>query len=223
MSDALFTSEFEPPDTQHLWRLWLADLLDLGSAALLGWGALRALEWERTPGALVGALAVAWVLLSATGGLSGWTPWRAVVGLRLVDNGNAPGPWRGMARALVVPVDLAIAPVLQRRYFDRLLKVHPEPVALLSRRWQRGVGWQVLWLALLLGAVWYVVMPTKQESLTYLDKRLDGWRCCHREKPPEPYRCMATVARVVSAAERGDERARAVVANCPRAAAELER
>jgi hypothetical protein len=224
MDDALFSSEFEPPDTRHLWRLWWADVLDLGTAALLGWGALRALEWARTPGTMVGAWVGAWVLLSLVGGHSGWTLWRGVMGLRLVDEaGNEAGAGRGLGRALVVPMDLLISPVLQRRYFDRLLGVHPEAVALLSRKWQRGVGWQVLWLALLLGAVVYVVMPTRQEALTYLGKRLDGWRCCHRETPPEPYRCRATVARAVGAARGGDARAQAVVRDCPRAAAKLGR
>jgi hypothetical protein len=224
MDDVLFSSEFEPADTRYLWRLWFADVLDLATSALLGWGALRALDVDRTPRALVLAGVVVWLLLSLAGGLSGWTLWRGVLGLRMVDakEAGAPGPGRGLARALVVPMDLPIAPVLQRRYFDRLLKVAPEAVPLLSRKWQRGLGWQGFWLALLLASVWFVVMPTKREALTYL-KRLDGWRCCNAKTSPAPFKCSSSVSRALSAAKGGDEQARAVVAQCPRAQAELGR
>ncbi len=224
MDDALFSSEFEPADTRYLWRLWFADVLDLATSALLGWGALRALDVDRTPRALVLAGVVVWLLLSLAGGLSGWTLWRGVLGLRMVDakEAGAPGPGRGLVRALVVPMDLPIAPFLQRRYFDRLLKVEPEAVPLRSRKWQRGLGWQGVWLALLLASVWFVVMPTQREALTYL-KRLDGWRCCNAKTPPAPFKCSSSVWRARSAAKGGDEQARAVVAQCPRAQAEWGR
>src|SRR5690242_1107387 len=222
MGDALFSSEFEPADTRYLWRLWFADLLDLATSALLGWGALRAGDVDRTPGALVVAGVVTWFLLSVAGGLSGWTLWRGVVGLRLVTDGSAPGPARGLGRAFLVSVDLAISPFLQRRYCDRLLKMQPEAVAPFSKKWQRGLGWQGLWLVMVLASVWFVVMPTKREALTYL-KRLDGWRCCHARTPPSPFKCSTSVSRVVSAAEGGDAQAQALVADCPRASAEKGR
>lgn len=224
MDDALFSSEFEPADTRYLWRMWFADVLDLATSALLGWGALRVLDVDRTPRALVVAGVVAWLLLSLAGGLSGWTLWRGVLGLRLVGakDAGAPGAGRGLARAILVPLDLPIAPVLQRRYFDRLLKVEPEAVPLLSRKWQRGLGWQGAWLVLVLAAVWFVVMPTKREALTYL-KRLDGWRCCHGRAIPSEFQCSTSVSRAVSAAKGGDELARTVVAQCPRAQEKMGR
>ncbi|MCY1082719.1 hypothetical protein [Archangium lansingense] len=128
MSDALFSSEFEPADTRYLWRLWFADLLDLATSVLLGWGALRAMDVDRTPGTLVVAGVVTWLLMSAAGGLSGWTLWRGVMSLRLVVDGSAPGLGRGLFRAVLLPVDLVISPFLQRRYCDRLQKVQPEAV-----------------------------------------------------------------------------------------------
>lgn len=222
MSDALFSSEFEPADTHHLWRLWFADLLDLATSALLGWGALRAMDMNRTPGALVVAGGVTWLLLSAAGGLSGWTLWRGVLGVRLVTDGRAPGLVRGLLRAFLVPVDLAISPFLQRRYGDRLQKVQPEAVPPFSKKWQRGLGWQCFWLVLMFASVWFVVMPTRSEALTYL-KKLDGWRCCNARTPPAPFKCATSVSRAVSAAKGGDARAQAVVADCPRASAELGR
>ncbi len=223
MSDALFSSEVEPADARYLWRLWLADVLDLATAALVGWGALRALDVDRTPRSLVVAAVVTWVLMSLVGGLSGWTLWRGVVGLRLVDDsGTTPGPVLGLARAFLVPVDLGLGPILQRRHCDRLLKVQPEAVPPLSRKWQRGLGWQGAWLALALASVWFVVMPTKREALGYL-KKLDGWKCCHTKTPPSAFKCSTSVSRALSAANGGDPDAQKLVADCPRASAERGR
>ncbi|QRN98210.1 hypothetical protein JRI60_03835 [Archangium violaceum] len=222
MSDALFSSEVEPADTRYLWRLWFADLLDLATSALVGWGVLRMVDVERTRGALVVAGVVTWLLMSLASGLSGWTLWRGLVGLRLVTDGSAPGGARGLGRAFVVPVDLVISPFLQRRYLDRILKVQPEAVALLSKRWQRGLGWQVFWLVMVLGSVWFIVMPTRREAVTYL-KRLDGWRCCHAKTPPSAFKCSTSVWRAMGAAESGDTQAQAIVADCPRASGTLER
>jgi len=222
MSDALFSSEFEPPDTRYLWRLWFADLLDLATSALLGWGALRAMDVDRTPGALGVAGVVTWLLLSLAGGLSGWTLWRGVMGLRLVTDASAPGLGRGLLRAFLVPVDLAISPFLQRRYGDRLQKVQPEAVPPFSKKWQRGLGWQGFWLVMVFASVWFVVMPTRREALGYL-KKLDGWRCCNAKTPPSPFKCSTSVSRAVSEAEDGDAQAQAVVKDCPRASAEMGR
>ena len=222
MSDALFSSEFKPADTRYLWRLWFADLLDLATSALLGWGALRALDVDRTPHALMVAGGVTWVLMSLAGGLSGWTLWRGVVGLRLVTDGSAPGPGRGLLRALLVPVDLCISPFLQRRYGDRLQKVQPETVPPFTKKWQRGLVWQGVWLVLVFASVWFLVMPTKREALGYL-KKLDGWRCCHAKTPPAPFKCSTSVSRAVSEAEDGDAQAQAIVKDCPKAAAEMGR
>jgi hypothetical protein len=222
MDDALFSSQFEPADSRYLWRLLLADLLDLATSALLGWGALRAVDVDRTPLSLVLAGVGAWVLLSLAGGLSGWTLGRGVVGLRLENAGGAPGMGRGLARAFLAPPDLLIAPMVQRRYLDRLLKVQPEPVSLFSPQGRRGLGWQVFWLALVFASVGYMVMPTKREALTYL-KKLEGWRCCRGRSVASTFQCSTSLSRAVSAAEGGDAPAQAVVADCPRATAELGR
>jgi hypothetical protein len=223
MDDALFSSNLEPADTQHLGRLWLADLLDLATSALLGWGALRAVDVDRTPGSLVLAGVVTWLLVSLAGGLSGWTPWRGLLGLRLVRvDGSTPGPARGLLRAFTVPVDLVLSPILQRRLLDRALKVQPEAVPLLSKRWRQGLGWQGFWLLMVFASVWFMVMPTRREALGYL-KRLDGWRCCHGRTTPSPFQCSSSVWRAVSAAEGGDAQAQAVVADCPRASAQMGR
>lgn len=222
MGDALFSSEFEPADTRYFWRLWFADLLDLATSALLGWAALRALDVERTPRALVVAGGVTWLLMSLAGGLSGWTLWRGVMGVRLETDGGVPGPVRGLGRAFAVPVELALSPFLQRRYADRSLKVLPESVPVFTKKWQRGLPWQGFWLLLVFASAWFLVMPTKTEALTYL-KKLDGWRCCHNPTPPSAFKCSTSVSRAVSAAEGGDEKARALVADCPRASEKMGR
>jgi hypothetical protein len=222
MSDALFSSQFEPADSRYLWRLLLADLLDLATSALLGWGALRAVDVDRTPLSLVLAGLGVWVLVSLAGGLSGWTLGRGVVGLRLEKEGVPPGAGRGLARAFLAPLDLPLAPFVQRRYLDRVLKVQPEPVSLRSPQGRSGLGWQGLWLVLVLASVWFMVMPTKREAFTFL-KKLDGWRCCHGKAQPSAFQCSTSVSRMVSAAEGGDAQAQALVADCPRASAEMGR
>jgi hypothetical protein len=214
--------EFEPPDTRYVWRLWFADVLDMGTAGVLGWGTLRALELERTPASLVEAGAGVWLVLSVVGGLSGWTFWRGLFGLRLEDSGEPPGPARGLARAFTVPLDLVMAPVLQRRPLDRVLKVLPNSVPVASRRWVRGLGWQLSWLVLLGVAAWFLVMPTQGEALAYL-KKLDGWRCCNGKTTPSAFQCDTSVSRALRGARGGDAKAQEVVAGCPRAAAELGR
>lgn len=222
MSDALFSSELEPADTRYLWRLWFADLLDLATSALLGWGALRAMDVDRTPWSLGVAGVGVWLLLSAAGGLSGWTLGRGVVGLRLVADGGTPGPARGLVRALGAPVDLVISPALQRRPMDRLQKVEPESVPPLSKTWQRGLGWLGFWLLLVLASVWFMVMPTRREALTYL-KKLEGWHCCHGRQTLSAFQCSTSVRRAVGAAEGGDAQAQALVADCPKASAQMGR
>jgi hypothetical protein len=100
--------------------------------------------------------------------------------------------------------------------------VQPEAVAPLSKKWQRGLGWLGFWLVLVFGSVWFMVMPTQREALGYL-KRLDGWRCCHGRATPSAFQCSTSVSRAVSAARSGDAQAQAVVADCPRASAEMGR
>jgi len=218
MSDALFSSEVETPDTRHVGRLWFADLLDLSLSAFVGWGLLRALDVERSRGALIAAGFGVWVVMSVLGALKGWTLGRGVVGLRLVRETGAPGPARGVARSVLVPVDMLLSIPLQRRPLDRLLGVYPEAVPLELKAWRGGLGWMGLWLGLGVASVWFGVVPTRSEALKYL-KTLDGWRCCHGRSSPTADKCEPAVSRAVREARGGYERAQAVVADCPKAAA----
>ena len=222
MSDSLFSSDVEPADARYVWRLVLADLLDLATSLLLGWGLLRAVDVDRTVGSLALATLGTWVVMCAVGGLSGWTFWRGVVGLRLEKDGGPPGIARGVARALPALLELVIAPILQRRPSGALLRVHPEAVRHLSRPWRRGLPWQGLWVALALGAVWFMVMPTRREALAFL-RKLDGWHCCHAKSPPTAFECTSALERVARAARGGDTPSQTLVADCPRATAEAGR
>lgn len=221
MSDSLFSSDLERSDTQYLWRLELADLLDVGISVLLGWGLLRALDVDRTVGTLILASLLLWAGLSTVSGLSGWTLGRGLVGLRLVSDGAPPGAGRGLARAVLALLQLPLAPILQRRPLDMVLKVHPVAVRPLSEPWRRGLGWQGLWLVLALGAVWFMVMPTPREALGYLHK-LDGWRCCHSTTTPVSFQCSNSLSRVAGRAEGGNAQAQAFVAECPQALARMK-
>jgi hypothetical protein len=115
-----------------------------------------------------------------------------------------------------------MSPVLQRRPLDRLLKLQPGSVTVASRRWVRGMGWQLPWLALLGVAGWFLIMPTRGEALAHL-KKLDGWRCCHAQPVPSAFKCETSVSRALREARAGNAQARDLVAGCPRAAAELGR
>lgn len=216
MSDALFSSDLEPSDTRYLWRMELADLLDLALSGWLGWGVLRAVDVDRTPGLLVLAGVAVWLVMSGVSGWSGWTLGRGLVGLRLMRGEGPPGPALGLARGVLAVLQLPLAPILQRRPLDQALKLRPEAVALLSPEGRRGLGWQAPWAVLALATLWFVVMPTPREALTFLHK-LDGWRCCHSAKAPASFQCTSSVKRVVRSAEGGDVQAQALVEDCPRA------
>ncbi|MGZ3458752.1 MAG: hypothetical protein ACXU86_09620, partial [Archangium sp.] len=103
-----------------------------------------------------------------------------------------------------------------------LQKVGPEPAPPLSKAWRRGLGWLGFWLLLVFASVWFMVMPTRREALTYL-KKLDGWHCCHGRQTLSPFQCSTSVWRAVSAAEGGDAQAQAMVADCPKASAKMGR
>jgi hypothetical protein len=218
MSDTLFSSDVETADTLHLGRQWLGDLLDLALSLLLGWGLLRAWDVTRTPGRLVAVTAGVWCVLCLVGGLSGWTLGQGLVGLRRVRGDGAPGVSRGAARAPLAVVDLLVSPILQRRVFDRMLGLEAKSVP----PWRGGLPWTGAWLVLALAAVWFMVRPTRTESLRYL-KTLDGWRCCHGRTTPSPARCTDALSRAAREAAGGDAQAQAVVADCPTAAAAMSR
>ncbi|WP_338873099.1 hypothetical protein [Myxococcus stipitatus] len=221
MSDgALFSTDTVTTEARYQWHLWVADVLDMATAALVGWAALRALEQERTPVAMVIAMVVAWILVSAVGGVWGRTLWRQLAGVRLVRAARPPGIPRGVARAFTAPVDLLIAPVLQRRPFDTMLGLYAEPVtAGLSAR-LKGLAPQLAWLVLLVGSVWLIVTPTRAEMLKYLGRTLTGWHCCHGTRDVT-WECKTSLNRAVREARSGREDVKTVVADCPVAAERL--
>lgn len=217
MSDgALFSTDMVPAESRHLWRRWVSDLLDVATAVLLGWAALRGLEQERTGGKLALAIALAWLVLSAVGGVTGRTLWREVVGIRLVRNGRAPGLPLGLARAFTALVELLLAPVLLRRPLDLKLGVDAEPAAPGGKGRLKGVALQLPWLALMAGAVWLLVTPTRAEMLKYLGRTLTGWHCCHGTRDVT-WECHTSLDRVVRNARGGDPLVSEVVAKCPEA------
>ncbi|NTX07518.1 hypothetical protein [Myxococcus sp. CA040A] len=223
MSDgALFSTDTVSTEARYQWHLWTADLLDVATSALVGWAALRAMEHERTPVAMVLAMVLSWLAWSAVGGIWGRTLWRQLLGVRLVRNAGAPGAQRGLVRAFTTPVDLLVAPVLQRRPFDTMLGLYAEPVTAGAGARLKGMAPQLPWLALLAGAVWLLVTPTRAEMLKYLGSTLTGWHCCHGTRDVT-WECRTSLNRAVREANSGREDVRAVVADCPVASERLAR
>ncbi len=228
MSEAeLFvTRELGPVEDRNLWRLWFADLLELVTAVLLGWGGVRALEaWEVRLGTVLVGVLVAWVLLSLVGGVTGRTFWRHVTGVRLVRAGEtAPGLGRALGRAFTGPLDTLMAVVLQYRPFDRMLKLHAVRTEPGIGAWVRGLGRQLPWLVAMGLGVYFIITPTKQEALLFLGKKLQGWHCCHGTRRAEKtgWQCKRMVARLVRDARREDPEARTLAADCPEAAEQLK-
>lgn len=221
MSDgALFSTDTVSTEARYQWHLWAADVLDVATAALVGWAALRALEHERTPGAMVLAMVLAWLATSMVGGIWGRTLWRQLAGVWLVHNASAPGAQRGLVRGFTTPVDLLVAPVLQRRPFDRMLGLYAEPVTAGAGPRLKGLASQLPWLAVLVGAVWLLVTPTRAETLKYLGRTLTGWHCCHGTRDVT-WECRTSLNRAVREANSGHEDVRAVVADCPVASERL--
>ncbi|WP_241758906.1 hypothetical protein [Pyxidicoccus parkwayensis] len=215
MSDgALFSTDSVTRESRYQWHLWVADLLDVATAALVGWAALRFLEVERTAGALLLAMALAWLVASAVGGLTGRTLWRQVAGVRLVRGEAAPGLPLGLARAFTTPPELLLLVVLFRRPLDAKLGVHAEPVAPGAGPRLKGVAVQLPWLAVLAGAVWLLITPTKAETQKYLGKTLTGWHCCHGTRE-STWECRRSLDRLVRGARGGDEELKALAADCP--------
>lgn len=219
----LFSMDTPPTEARYQGRLWVADLLDLTGAALVGWGALRAAEQVSTAGKLALAGVAAWLVLSAVGGLTGRTPGRHALGLKLERaEGAAPGLGTGLVRALTAPVELLLQVVLQRRPLDARLGVHAGVIPGGLRGWLRGLPLPLVGAALLAGAVWSIVTPTHQEMLQYLDRTLTGWHCCHGTREVT-WQCRTSLSRAVRDAKGGDaEVAGFLRAECPVAAARLE-
>ncbi|QSQ12218.1 hypothetical protein [Myxococcus landrumensis] len=217
---SLFSTDTVTTEARYQWHLWVADVLDMATAALAGWASLRALEQERTQVTMVIAMGVAWLVVSAVGGIWGRTLWRQLAGVRLVHGARPPGVARTLARAFTTPVDLLIAPVLQRRPFDTMLGLYAEPVTEGVRARMKALVPQLPWLALLVGAVWLIVTPTRAEMVKYLGRTLTGWHCCHGTRDVT-WECKTSLSRAVREARSGRADVQAIVADCPVAAERL--
>jgi len=217
MSDGvLFSTDRVSTEARYQWRLWGADVLDLATAVLVGWAALRGLEQERTPGKMVLAMTLAWLALSGVGGLTGRTLWRQLWGVRLVRGGRPPGALRGVLRGLTTPVDLLLTVVLLRRPFDTALGLYAEQAGSSARAWLKGLAWQLPWVGVLAGTAWLLVTPTRAEMLKYLGRTLTGWHCCHGTRDVT-WECRTSLERAVrnARAHPDDAALHAVVADCP--------
>lgn len=222
---ALFGSQFAPIHTRYRLRLWTADLVDLGTAALLGWGLARALDVEQSRPGLVSALAGAWVALSLVGGVRGWTLGRRLFDVRLVSHeGRPPGLGRALLRAVTVLPDVLMAPLLPSRPLDRLLGVHGERTGAELKARMRGLAVQLPWVAALAVAAWFIATPTRHEALNFLDTKLTGWKCCHGyRKHKDTWMCQRSLSRLVREVQRDNPQARQLVTECPEASARLAR
>jgi hypothetical protein len=221
---ALFGSQFSPAHARFRIRLWAADLVDLVTAALLGWGTARALDWEQSLPRVLATLLCAWVLISLAGGLRGWTLGRRLLDVQLVDaQRQPPGLPHAFARAFTVFPDVVMAPLLPTRPLDRLLRLHGErPEAELKAR-LRGLGWQLPWVAALIAAVWFIATPTRHEALTFLDRKLTGWKCCHGYRQHvDTWMCRHSLSRLTREVHRRDPQALTLLAECPEAAERLD-
>ncbi|MBN1209150.1 MAG: RDD family protein [Myxococcaceae bacterium] len=217
---ALFTSQFSPAHSRFRIRLWGADLVDLGTAALLGWGAARALDWEQSLLRVLASMAGAWVLLSLVGGVRGWTLGRRLLDVRLVNHEHQPpGLPRALARALTALPDVLMTPLLPSRPLDRLLGVHGERPAPGRKAWLLGLSLQLPWVAALAAAAWFLATPTRHEAFLFLDQKLTGWKCCHGySRHVGTWTCRHSLSRLRREARRQQPEALKLLAECPAAA-----
>jgi len=220
----LFGSQFSPAHARFRYRLWAADLVDLGTATLLGWGAARALDWEQSLLRVLASMLGAWVLLSLVGGVRGWTLGRRLFDVQLVDaEGRPPGLPRSFFRAFAALPDVLMAPLLPTRPLDRLLRLHGERPTARLQSWLAGVSLQLPWVAALAAAAWFIATPTRHEALTFLDGKLTGWKCCHGYRQHVgTWMCRHSLSRLTREARREDPAALALLAECPEAAGHLE-
>jgi hypothetical protein len=222
---SLFSSQFSPTHDRHRSRLWAADLVDLVTAAPLGWGAARALDVEQRVVHLLAVMGCVWVFLSLVGGVRGWTLGRRLLDVRLVTaEHRAPGLPRALVRAFTTLPDILMTPLLPLRPLDRLLGLHGERTNPERRGWLIGVATQLPWVVALGVAAWFIATPTRYESFEFLDRKLTGWKCCNSYRQHrDTWMCRQAISRLVREAQRQDEEARTLVAECPAAAEHLGR
>ncbi|MFL5345102.1 MAG: RDD family protein [Hyalangium sp.] len=214
---ALFGSHFTPVHSQYRYRLWGADLVDLGTAALLGWGAARALNWEQPLGRVLACMLCAWVLISVVGGVQGWTLGRRLFDVRLVNaTGHPPGLPSALARAFASLPDVLMAPLLPARPLDRLLRLHGERPPSKRKARMLGLGAQLPWVAALAVAAWFIASPTRHESFVFLGGKLTGWKCCHGYKQHVgTWMCRRSLTQLASAVRSQDPQALELQNECP--------
>ncbi|MDC0712383.1 RDD family protein [Stigmatella sp. ncwal1] len=221
---ALFASHLGPTHTRFRFRLWAADLLDLGTAGVLGWGASRALDLEQTPAYVLATLGSAWLLVALLGGLRGWTLGRRLFDVRLVSaQGTSPGVFRALVRALTTLPDVFMVPLLPARPLDRLLQLHGERPAPGTAPRVKGLAWQLPWVAALAAALGFIAVPTRHEAFAYLDLTLTGWKCCHGyRRHTDTWMCQRSLARLVRETRAQTPEAQPLIAQCPEASAHLK-
>jgi hypothetical protein len=220
----LFGSQFSPVHDRFRYRLWAADLVDLAIAALLGWGASRALDWEQSPARVLACLFGAWLVLSLVGGVRGWTLGRRLFNVQLVNTDGRPaGLQRSFFRAFLSLPDVVMAPLLPTRPLDRLLQVHGErPSSERSSRWV-GVSLQLPWLVAVAAAAWFIATPTRHEALTFLDQKLTGWKCCHGYRQHVgTWTCRNSLDRLAREVRHQDPAAVALMSECPEVTGRLQ-
>ncbi|WP_224247642.1 RDD family protein [Hyalangium gracile] len=221
---ALFGSQFSPAHVRFRLRLWSADLLDLGTAALLGWGAARALDWEQSLVRMLAAMVCAWVLISVVGGVRGWTLGRRLFDVRLVNaESQPPGLPVAFARAFTALPDMLMAPLLPSRPLDRVLRLHGERPGLGRKAWVLGLGPQLPWVAALALAAWFITTPTRNETLVFLGSKLTGWKCCHGYKQHVgTWMCRRSLSRLAREIQGQHPEALELQQECPEVASRLK-
>jgi hypothetical protein len=214
---ALFGSHISPAHSRFRFRLWFADLVDLATAVLMGWGAARALDWEQSLPRVLATMFGAWALISLVGGVRGWTLGRRVLDVRLVNSeSRPPGLPVAFARAFVALPDLFMTPLLPSRPLDRALRLHGERTHPARKARVVGLGAQLPWVAALALSAWFIATPTRAETLTFLGSKLTGWKCCHGYKQHVgTWMCQRSLSRLARELEHQDPEALALQPECP--------
>lgn len=222
---ALFGSHISPAHSRFRFRLWFADLVDLAMAALLGWGAARALDWEQSLLRMLATMFGMWALISVVGGVRGWTLGRRLLDVRLVNSeGKPPGPPMALVRAFVALPDLFMTPLLPSRPLDRALRLHGERPSPSRKARMVGVSTQLPWVAALVLAAWFISTPTRAETLKFLGGKLTGWKCCHGYKQHVgTWMCQRSLNRLAKELEHQDPEALALQPECPEVTAHASR
>jgi hypothetical protein len=194
--------------------------VDLGTAALLGWGATRALDWEQSVVRLLAMMLCAWVLISLVGGVRGWTLGRRLFDVRVVTTeGHPPGPARALARAFAALPDVLMAPLLPSRPLDRLMRLHGERTTPGHKAWVLGLSVQLPWLIALAAAAWFIATPTRHEAFAFLGGKLTGWKCCHGYRQHVgSWMCQRSISRLSREVHQENPEALTILTECPEAA-----